>query len=440
MQQNNDYLYLSDIMEKERYIVKYNPDFVNVFGVSPVEDPANGYHFMCFSKDEKLKTATTNLATDGKRIVTGVILVPDQKIDRLNSVTKKLYTIEFPKEVVEKFSRDFFIGGFNTNAWENHNRTKPINGFTYFENWTVTDEKNDKANALGFNVPAGTWMMSAYVEDDKVWQQCLDGTFRGFSIDSIIDFVKIDESQQNLHNNITNKKEEKMGLLKKIISIFSEEVKLATQTVEGIGELTADSFEIGQLVVGPDMQPLKSAEWESEGVKFKTDENGLIIEAEKTEDEQPMVDNQEPAMAPEQSTEMAEYVFDQMALPEGLALGDVLKVDNGNGPELYANADFEMDGKHVMTDENGVVVVYEDVQVADVQETPEMVEMKKKLEMLEAQVELLQRTNLELTGKIDVMSKAPAADKAKANNKTILSKEDIDKMTPLERYRYFKNN
>lgn len=424
-------------MEKERYIVKYDPDFVNVFGVSPVEDPANGYHFMCFSNESK-SNAITNLAKDGKRIVTGVILVPDQKIDRLNSISKKLYTIEFPKEVIEKFSRDFFVGGYNANAWENHDRTKPINGFTYFENWVVVDSNNDKSNALGFNVPAGTWLMSAYVEDDAIWQQCLDGTFKGFSIDSIIDFVKIDENQQNLNNNIINKKDEKMGLLKKIISIFSEEVKLASQTVEGIGELTADSFEIGQLVVGPDMQPLVSAEWVSEGVKFKTDETGHIIEAEK--EEESMDKTPQEAAPAEDSTELAEYVFDQMVLPEGLAIGDILKVDNGNGPELYVNADFEMDGKHVMTDENGVVTVYEDVQAQDVQETPEMVEMKKKMEMLESQIELLQRTNLELKTKVDVMSKAPAADKAKANNKTVLSKEDLNKMTPLERYRYYKNN
>lgn len=511
-------------MEKERYIVKYDPDFVNVFGVSPVEDPANGYHFMCFSNESK-SNAITNLAKDGKRIVTGVILVPDQKIDRLNSISKKLYTIEFPKEVIEKFSRDFFVGGYNANAWENHDRTKPINGFTYFENWVVVDSNNDKSNALGFNVPAGTWLMSAYVEDDAIWQQCLDGTFKGFSIDSIIDFVKIDENQQNFNNNVINKKDEKMGLLKKIISIFSEEVKLASQTVEGIGELTADSFEIGQLVVGPDMQPLVSAEWVSEGVKFKTDETGHIIEAEKEEESMDMPAQEAEAAPAEDSTELAEYVFDQMVLPEGLAIGDILKIDNGNGPELYVNADFEMDGKHVMTDENGMVTVYEDVQAQDVQETlpttslsnsseklmefetsngnkiyvgwltfgqvvtneaqevlvdtvfeidglfyetdvngeifkteknykspfwsvetpkksetPEMVEMKKKMEMLQSQIELLQRTNMELKTKVDVMSKAPAADKAKANNKTVLSKEDLNKMTPLERYRYYKNN
>ena len=69
-----------------------------------------------------------------------------------------------------------------------------------------------------------------------------------------------------------------------------------------------------------------------------------------------------------------------------------------------------------------------------------MVEMKKKMEMLQSQIELLQRTNMELKTKVDVMSKAPAADKAKANNKTVLSKEDLNKMTPLERYRYYKNN
>ena len=427
------------VMKKERYIVNYNEDFINVFGVSPVEDPANGYHFMCFSKTEK--NAMTNLSKDGKRIVTGVILVPDQKIDRLNTITQELYTIEFPSDVIQKFSRDFFVGGYNANAWENHNKQKPIQGFTYFENWIVRDSNNDASNALGFNVPAGTWMMSAYVEDDLIWEQCLNGTFKGFSIDSIIDFKKIDESQQNLNNNVI-KKEEKMGLLKKVLSLFATETRLATQTVEGIGELTADSFEIGQMVVGPTLEPLVNTEWVSDGISFETDENGVIVKAELEDSTstQPQTQPDVQTQMEGEQTQLAEYVFDQMSLPEGLQLGDVLKVDNGNGPELYVNADVEIEGKHLVTDENGVVTVLEDVQPqADVQ--VQMGEdLTKQVETLSAQIEILQRTNLELKAKIETMGAEPAASKAKANNITILSKEDIDKMTPLEKYRYYKNN
>ena len=45
------------------------------------------------------------------------------------------------------------------------------------------DKDNDKANALGFDVPKGTWMVTYKVNDEELWNQIKDGTVRGFSIE-----------------------------------------------------------------------------------------------------------------------------------------------------------------------------------------------------------------------------------------------------------------
>ena len=60
-----------------------------------------------------------------------------------------------------------------------------LEGVYFFESWIVTDSKNDKANALGFDVPVGTWMMSMKVENQTIWNEYVKtGKITGFSIDS----------------------------------------------------------------------------------------------------------------------------------------------------------------------------------------------------------------------------------------------------------------
>jgi Putative phage serine protease XkdF len=50
----------------------------------------------------------------------------------------------------------------------------------------VTDPANDKAAALGIDVPAGTWMLSAHIPDADFWEkEVKSGNITGFSIEGL---------------------------------------------------------------------------------------------------------------------------------------------------------------------------------------------------------------------------------------------------------------
>jgi hypothetical protein len=51
------------------------------------------------------------------------------------------------------------------------------------ESWLIEDEKMDKSQLYGFNLPKGTWMISMKVDNDEVWQDVKDGKIKGFSIE-----------------------------------------------------------------------------------------------------------------------------------------------------------------------------------------------------------------------------------------------------------------
>ena len=75
-------------------------------------------------------------------------------------------------------------------------------------------------------------------------------------------------------------------MLKKLIKLFSEgEVTLASLETE-LGPLTADAFEIGNVVYDAELNPVLDAEFTAEGKKYYTDNTGAITEVEVLEAEE----------------------------------------------------------------------------------------------------------------------------------------------------------
>ena len=86
-----------------------------------------------------------------------------------------------------------------------------MQGATVVESWIVKDEKNDKSNALGFDVPANTWMVSYKVDNDELWSKVKSGEVSGFSIEGV--FSK----------NIVQMNEESVDELEQIESLLSND-------------------------------------------------------------------------------------------------------------------------------------------------------------------------------------------------------------------------
>jgi len=110
----------------------------------------------------------------------GAALIPDKSIYRRNEKNEEYY-IYFSKDTVRKASELFFKKSNHQNATFEHK--DKINGVTIVESWIVENTDKDKTALYGMDVPVGTWMVSAKIDDDELYAKAKSGEVKGFSIE-----------------------------------------------------------------------------------------------------------------------------------------------------------------------------------------------------------------------------------------------------------------
>jgi hypothetical protein len=149
---------------------------MGINAVSVVESPAIEENFVALNKHEvELKEVDTE-----KRILMGAALVPNKQIYR--RVKDKEFYIFFSEDTIRKASELFLMRSNQNNATLEHEK-KMLDGMSVVESWIIEDEKKDKSNFYGFNLPKGTWMISMKVNNDQIWNKVKAGEVKGFSIE-----------------------------------------------------------------------------------------------------------------------------------------------------------------------------------------------------------------------------------------------------------------
>lgn len=305
----------------EVFKVKYEEETDgDLYGISIVDDPANGFDFIAMSKKMEIKLATDQK----KKILYGIVLRPEQKIYR-EFEDGTPFQLMFDAPTIERFSQDFMMKGYQKNTTFNHEDNNWLEGTTVVENWIVMDKGNDKGSAIGLPVENGDWCIGMKLSD-QLWSEYIEtGKAKGFSIDSFVQFEKINMKKVTCEDCLTqeielnsreNNKEENMSMLKKLIKLFSEgEVSLASLDTAELGTLTADAFEVGNIVYDANLQPVLDAEFSAEGKIYQTDATGSIVEvsdaAEEAAPEEAPIDAEKKDVAmedvaPEVSTDVAD--------------------------------------------------------------------------------------------------------------------------------------
>ena len=198
------------------------------YAISMVESPAIESDFVALSKEEEKRVF---LESDERHMVYGAALIPDKDIYRNNG--EQEFYISFTKESIEKMSQDFMKNYRQNEVTLDHDEM--ANDITITESWLVEDPYKDKANALGINVPKGSWMIGMKVNQIDVWERVKSGELKGFSVESMISLE--DFSKQNTNNMNIETNDMFWDKLKNILKdTFSKKVE--EQTIE---ELAANS-------------------------------------------------------------------------------------------------------------------------------------------------------------------------------------------------------
>lgn len=214
----------------KRYKAKFNPDSLNVFAVSLVEQPAMEGNFVAFQKNEEVLFKEVS-----KNRFMGLILEPDKEIYRNQNGVE--FTISIPEEEVKKFAYNFQKQGFQNNSTLQHDG-EPIKGVSFVETWLIENPEIDKSTNFGFHYPKGSWMGVMEFENEEVAKQYKEGKIKGFSIEAYMQLEEI-----NLNNvNMSEIKEE--SLLNKIsdaISLAFEKVGFKQAEKEEVKEIELEA-------------------------------------------------------------------------------------------------------------------------------------------------------------------------------------------------------
>lgn len=175
-------------MEKKEIelFIDENGEWLN--NISLVEMPATETNFLKFGKQRQYFNTDNE-----KQIVTGAVMIPEMRIYRRDETNGEYY-VYFSRETVEQAAERWLKEGKN-NAF-NLEHSQPTGSVYVTESWIVADGKNDKAKALGLDVPAGTWMLSAKIESPELWRRVRGGEFNGFSVEGTFLFDESDKERE----------------------------------------------------------------------------------------------------------------------------------------------------------------------------------------------------------------------------------------------------
>ena len=150
------------------------------FQIALVEEPAIESNFMAFSKEARFQFKEIDKT---ERKLMGYFMIADLEILRVDD-KRGAFKVKFPKKSIDQIVENFSFNGLNKNMNENHQTGKLADGVYVLNHWQMDSAQGIKAPD-GFKTEAdGSWFGVVKCDNDEIYQKALDGTFKGFSIES----------------------------------------------------------------------------------------------------------------------------------------------------------------------------------------------------------------------------------------------------------------
>ena len=242
--------------------------------MSLVDDPAMSIDMVCFSKEQNMKFSIQdesqhNILTCLVRVDFPILRVTDQGDP---------YYIVFNKDTAKVLCQRLMKDGMQQNISLNHNG-KLIQGIQLQEVFIKDTEKG--ISPVGFEDAADGSLMGVYhITDDQLWNDCIEGRFKGISIESLLGIEEFKKKcNKKIKKNNMNKLKE---MLKKLLLEFNS---LSTNIAELYWEEDTELM-VGYKVFVEDESgnkvPAMDGEYISDENKIKV-AGGTVTEIERRE-------------------------------------------------------------------------------------------------------------------------------------------------------------
>ena len=144
--------------------------------VSLVDKPAIEKDFLAFSK----QPARFAVQNEDKRIVTGAAMIADLPIYRKDEERGEYYIV-FNAETIFNLAKKFSKS--NKQNAVNLQHETPVEGVYMVESFFVNRDRGISPPKGFEDVADGSWFISYFVENEKVWSEVKNGEFKGFSVE-----------------------------------------------------------------------------------------------------------------------------------------------------------------------------------------------------------------------------------------------------------------
>ena len=285
------------------------------YAISMVESPAIESDFVALSKEEEDKVQVF-LESNERHMVYGAALIPEKDIYRNNG--EQEFYISFTKESIERMSQDFMKEYRQHEVKTDHDEV--ANEVCVVESWLVEDSYKDKSNALGINVPEGTWMVGMKVNNIETWERVKSGELKGFSVESMLTLEEFSKIENNMDNTNEEMFLDKLrNVLKEFFKKDKEEpteieptnIDLSKATIkEGVDDKGNEYVDINlQEVVEPQPEPQPTVEEpkveEPADTKVSSASKDAVVEEPKVEEPKPQ---EEPKVEEPKDNHLEELV------------------------------------------------------------------------------------------------------------------------------------
>lgn len=390
--------------------------------VSLVDDPAVMSDFVAFGRQEPQRFAVEN---EDKRLAFGVVARADFPVFRTDPVLGDHYVI-FPADTIREMAQKYLTEDRADRVDLMHDGQDV--GGVHLVQWLIKDTAKGIAPAGFDDIADGSLFAEYHVEDDGIWQQIKDGTFKGFSMEVFYtlapesDTAAVAEAVEDaagmferiiaelsIRNDMTIIK--RNNLLRKLGRILSS---FATATTDkGVIAWDGDEdLQAGDRVYIEDAEgernPAPDGDYTTEDGKVIVVADGVVAEIRDPEAEVA------PEAAPEAADEFGSKATDKGDLywegEDDLKEGDRVFVrdDEGNLSDA-PDGEYRTEDAKVITVVDGVVASITDpeAEVAPESEADPSEELRAEIDSLRQQVESLTAENADLKGQVAKLSRIP---------------------------------
>lgn len=242
-------------------------DALGMFGLSFVDAPATMTEMHCFKEE----TPKVYFASHEKREVVAPVLISDQLIYR-EAPDGTPYYMRASAETIEKLYQRYMLSGNWSNFTYMHENIdapmeeRALDGIYLQRLWIIKDNKDDAFTKYGFeNLPIGTMMMKAKVNNRQIWKEIKEGNLRGISLEALFNKISTNKALQITYR----KMKDKLSLFNKFVAFLNE----VSAEAEGIAdEAKKDETNSGEISLKYYLDDTHYFEVDADG--YVKDENG----------------------------------------------------------------------------------------------------------------------------------------------------------------------